>query len=184
MLLFINIMSIDTNWCVITGGPSSGKTKTIEHLASLGYEIVSEAARILIDAEAKKGKTIEEIRRNEAEFQRKILQTKIETEEKLSPEQVIFFDRGIPDSVAYYQLCGLDADSVKKESKKRKYRRVFLLEQLQFEKDYARSENEKLAGILSRLIRKAYSDLGYDIIFVSRASVEKRAEFIVSKLNR
>ena len=177
-------MSTDTNWYVITGSPSSGKTTTIEHLASLGYETVPEAARILIDTEAKKGKTTEEIRNNEAEFQRKILQMKIEAEEKLPSEQVIFFDRGIPDSVAYYQLCGLDTDSVKKESKKRKYRRVFLLEQLQFEKDYARSENERLASSLNRLIRKAYSDLGYDIIFVPRASVGKRTEFIISKLKR
>ena len=38
-----------TNWYIITGGPSTGKSKTIDHLAYLGYLIRPEVARILID---------------------------------------------------------------------------------------------------------------------------------------
>ena len=70
-----------TNWYIITGGPSTGKSKTIDHLAYLGYFIRPEVARILIDDELSKGKTIEEIRGDEKGFEHKILKIKIETEE-------------------------------------------------------------------------------------------------------
>ena len=96
---------INTNWYVITGEPSSGKTKVIEYLAFLNYAIIPEAARILIDTEASKGKTIEEIRGDEAEFQKRALEMKIEIENRIPPKQITFFDRGIPDSVAYYHIC-------------------------------------------------------------------------------
>ena len=177
-------MSLHTNWYVIAGGPSSGKTKIIEYLASLGYVIVPEAPRLLIDAEISKGKTIEEVRADEAEFQKRVFQTRIEVEDKIPPEQITFFDGGgIPSCIAYYQSCGLDPRSVIEEAKKRKYKEVFLLEQLPFEKDYARTENEKLAGDLSRLTKKAYADLGYDVIFVSVMPIEERVKFILNKLN-
>ena len=57
-----------TNWYVITGGPSTGKSKTIDYLAYLGYLIRPEVARILIDDELSKGKTLEEIREDEINF--------------------------------------------------------------------------------------------------------------------
>jgi len=83
-------MRIETNWYVITGGPSSGKTKIIEYLAFLGYSVIPEAARILIDVEKSRGKSVEEIRSNEAEFQKKVLEMKIEIENRISPERITF----------------------------------------------------------------------------------------------
>ncbi|KPJ55445.1 hypothetical protein AMJ49_07150 [Parcubacteria bacterium DG_74_2] len=175
-------MSIDTNWYVITGGPSSGKTKVIEYLAFLGYAVIPEAARILIDTEISNGKTIKEIRPNEVEFQKKVLQMKIEVENRTPPEQIKFFDRGIPDTIAYCQIYGEDPASVIKASQRRKYKGVFLLEQLSFEKDYARVEDERLARDLNQLLYDAYSNLGYDVIQVSPKSIEERAKFILSKI--
>jgi len=34
--------AVHTNWFVITGAPSSGKTKVIEHLAQRGYRVQHE----------------------------------------------------------------------------------------------------------------------------------------------
>ena len=90
---------METNWYVITGAPSSGKTTLLGHLASLGYEIVPEAARAFIDEEMKSGKTLEEIRTDERVFQRNILCRVEEVENMLDPQQLHFFDRGIPDNI-------------------------------------------------------------------------------------
>jgi len=175
-------MSIGTNWHVITGGPSSGKTKVIEYLAFSGYQTFPEAARLLIDIEQSKGKTMEEVRGDETEFQRKVLQMKIEAEKRLTTNQLIFFDRGIPDSIAYYRLCGENPAPVIKASEKRKYKKVFLLEQLPFEKDYARIENEKLAKNIQRLIQQSYIDLGYEVIKVPLKKIEERVRFILARV--
>ena len=177
-------MCIETNWYVITGGPSSGKTKIIEYLAFLGYSVIPEAARILIDVEKSKGKSVEEIRSNEAEFQKKILEMKIEVEDRISPERITFFDRGIPDSIAYDQICGLDIKQSISASQKRKYKRVFLLEQVPFENDYGRIEGEKIANDLSKLLHKSYSDLGYNVIEVPAVPIDKRTEFILKEIEK
>ena len=177
-------MSINTNWYVITGAPSSGKTKTIEYLAFLGYAAIPEASRILIDIERSKGKTTKEIRLDEAEFQRKVFQMKIETETRMSTEQLVFFDGGIPSSVAYYQLHDLDPAPVIEESRKRKYRTIFILDRLPFEKDYARVEDEGTVNKLDRLLYEAYSDLGYEVVRVPPQPIEERVKFILSKINQ
>ncbi|NQT22719.1 MAG: ATP-binding protein, partial [Candidatus Omnitrophica bacterium] len=158
-------MSINTNWYIIIGAPSSGKTEVIRDLAFLGYTTLAEVSRDLIDAEISKGKTVKEVRVNEAEFQKRVLQIRIKAENKIPPKQTIFIDGGgIPSNIAYYQIVGLDPTIVIKEAKKRKYRGVFFLERLPFEKDYARVEDEKIVSDLDRLLYEAYVNLGYDVI--------------------
>ena len=103
-------MSQTNNWYVITGPPCSGKTTILNKLKEKGYLIVEEAARVYIDREVKKGKTLKQIRSSEISFQRNVLQIKIDIEKKLPKNETIFFERGIPDSEAYYRLCKYDED--------------------------------------------------------------------------
>lgn len=170
---------IETNWYVITGGPSSGKSTTIKYLAYIGYHVVREAAREIIDEEMKKGKMLEEIRSDESAFQRIVLARKIETEKRIPPEQITFFDRGMPDSIAYYKINGDSLDSVLEASKERKYKNIFFLEQVLFEKDYARTEDEKTAEKISNLLYESYAGLGYSVIMVPKMPVSERVELIL-----
>lgn len=174
----------ETNWVVITGGPSSGKSTLLACLENQGYKIVFEVARIIIDREIAGGKTLGEIRADEAEFQRRVLQMKIDIEEKLLSQQLTFLDRGIPDSIAYNQICRADVTLAFEASRKRRYRAVFHCEQVPFEQDHARTEDQKKAHEISTLLHKAYTDLGYEVIGVPLMSTEERAKFILKELNR
>ena len=53
----INNSSKQTNWYVITGGPSSGKTTTVTLLKERGYITTMEHARHYLDTQRLKGKT-------------------------------------------------------------------------------------------------------------------------------
>ena len=174
---------LQTNWIVITGGPSSGKSTVIEYLRSQGYQVVPESARVLIDEETAKGKTLQEIRADEDEFQRRILQIQVEMEKRTSVEQLTFFDRGIPDSIAYCKIYGGNSELALKESQKRRYRGVFFCEQVPFKKDYARTENQKIAHEISKLLYETYINLGYEVIKVPLMSVEDRASLILKELS-
>ena len=177
-------MSINTNWYIITGAPCSGKTTVIQCLASLGYVTLPEVSRNLIDTEMRKGRTAMEIRANDAKFQKRVFRAKVDAERKILPEQIIFIDGGaIPSSVAYYQVAGLDPTLVIEESKKTKYRKIFFFEQLPFEKDYARVEDEKTASDLNKLLYNTYLELGYNIVRVPLISVEERVKFILNNIN-
>ena len=175
---------LQTNWIVITGGPSSGKSTLIEYLRSQGYQVVPESARVLIDEETAKGKTLQEIRADEDKFQKRIIQIQVEMEKRASVEQLTFFDRGIPDSIVYYNIHGGNSAAALKESQKRRYRGVFLCEQVPFKKDYARTENQKIAHKISKLLYETYTNLGYEVIKVPLMSVEDRASLILKELSR
>ena len=58
---------------------------------------------------------------------------KVEIEERIAPDRLTFFERGIPDSIAYYQVCGEDVGSVREASGQRRYGGIFLLDPLPFE---------------------------------------------------
>ncbi|MCK5320027.1 ATP-binding protein [Candidatus Parcubacteria bacterium] len=177
-------MSKNNNWYVITGAPHSGKTSVVELLEEKGYRVVYEAARIYIDQEIKKGRTIKEIRKNELEFQKGILDLKIDVEKNLPKDEVIFFDRAIPDSDAYYELCGLSFDKcLKKAISKCEYKKVFLFEFLPYKKDYARTESEEDQEKLQELLEKSYKKLKAPLVKVPKMkSKEDRLEFVLDNL--
>lgn len=176
-------MAEETNWYIITGGPSTGKSKTIDHLAFLGYLIRPEVARILIDNEMSKGKTLAEIRSNDEQFEHNILKIKIEMEEKASKDQMIFWERGMPDSIVYLKPSNNDYKVALEESKKRKYKGIFILDILpRYEKDYARTEGSKKAKEIHEALHKCYNDLGYKVIRVPVMSIAERAQFIINNL--
>ncbi|MEA1948003.1 MAG: ATP-binding protein [Thermodesulfobacteriota bacterium] len=142
-----------TNWYVITGAPCSGKTAVISALEQLGYPVVHEVARAYIDEELKKGKSIAKIKADVPLFERHILYKKIEIEKSLSKDATVFLDRGVPDSIGYYILEGLYPDEPIKKSKQTRYKKIFFFERLRFEKDAVRSEDDKIAAELDRILK-------------------------------
>ncbi len=174
---------IKTNWIVFTGGPSSGKTTIIEFLKSEGYKTLNETARTFIEQKLSSGKSLQEIKANESVFQKQIQELQIKKEANLNTNQLVFLDRGVPDSIAYLQMAGANTDDAIELSKKRKYKKAFLMEQLPFKNDHIRSENEEKAQILSTAIYKVYSDLGYNITRVPIMSINKRLDFIKESIN-
>jgi predicted ATPase len=176
----------NNNWYVLTGAPCSGKTTLINLLEKMGYQVVPELARVYIDQELANGITLAELRQDELGFQRKILQYKIDHEKTLSPETVIFFDRAIPDSEAYYKLCGVAPDeTLKKALAECSYKKVFLLDFLEYQKDYARTESEDEQRKLHEYLAESYTKLNIPVIRlpgVPKAEIPKRLQIILDNL--
>ena len=173
---------VKTNWIIITGGPSTGKSKTIDHIAYLGYYIRPEVARIIIDNEMSKGKTLEEIRSNQLKFEENILKIKIVMEKEAPKDTLIFWERGMPDSIVYLKNCCNNWKSALEESKKILYKSVFILDILpHYEKDYARTETSHKAKEIHEALYNIYCELGYSVTRVPVMSIEDRAKFIVER---
>ncbi len=171
-----------TNWFAITGGPCSGKSTVVAALQGRGYEIVEEVALILISGELAKGISLDQVRSDEKQFQRRILEAKVEIERKLAPEKIVFLDRGLPDSMSYWRGAGLDLSPVIEVSKELRYRKVFLFERLPMQSEGFRTEDDDQAELLAREHAQDYTDLGYELIRVPVMSVEERVKFIVSHI--
>jgi predicted ATPase len=171
------------NWYVITGGPSSGKTTTVNMLSERGYKTTIEHARHFIDTMHQSGRTVEEIRRNQQEFQSGILEMQIEQEAMLSANDMVFLDRAIPDALAYYRFLNLEVDErLTKAMQTASYKKVFILELLPFVKDYARTEDEDAQKEIHSLLVDVYTSLPSQVIRVPVLSPEERVSFILKNL--
>ena len=171
-----------TRWSVITGAPCSGKTAVIQMLEKRGYAVVHEVARAYIDRQLTEGRTLSAIKADVGAFERHILMEKLRIESQLSPDEVIFLDRAVPDSIAYYKLNGLNPAEPFQKSREVRYLHIFLFERLSFLGDPVRSEDERTAQRLSQLIEESYRSLKYGLIHVPLLSVEKRVQFILEHL--
>lgn len=172
-----------TNWYVITGGPSSGKTTTVNLLRERGYKTTIEHARHYLDTQRADGRTVEEVRKNQQEFQLGVLNMQIEQEAEISPDDVVFLDRAIPDALAYYRFLDLPPD--KKLSKALatvSYRKIFILDCLPLVKDYARHEDEAAQKKIHQLLTEVYEALLFPVVHVPVLPPEERADFILENL--
>lgn len=172
------------NWFVITGAPSTGKTTLINGLSMLGYATVPEAARLVIDEAIKQGRTVEELRKIEKDFQHQVLNKKLELEKKQPAEKLTFFDRGLHDTLAYLHVHQINIeDYVHELISARKYKRVFLLEPLEFfDKDYARTENRSQVLQLQKLLSSAYADHGMPPLSVPFLPPRQRLQFVLDNI--
>lgn len=171
-------------WYVITGGPCAGKTTLIKELEKRGYRVAQEAARTYIELEQARGKTLEEIRKDEVGFQHALIPMKVVAQEALPTNEVVFLDRGMHDSIAYLALAGVHNDPKLTDALKHsRYRKVFLLDLLPYVKDAARTEDARGARNVHDLLEKAYRDAGFTLVRVPVMSVKKRADFIEQHLS-
>ena len=172
-----------TNWYVITGGPSTGKTTVINMLQEKGYKTTIEHARHYIDTMRDEGETVEEIRNNKRKFQLGVLDMQIEQEAEIQPKDIVFLDRAIPDALAYYRFLKLEVDDLLTNAiQNAHYKKIFILDRLPLINDYARLENENDQIKIHRLITEVYEDLGFPIVFVPVLPPDERVEFILNNI--
>jgi predicted ATPase len=171
---------VQTNWHVITGTVSSGKSTLIDQLAKKGFQTVPESARRYIEQEMAKGRTIYEIHADGAALQRGIKDMQLGFERGLRATDVAFLDRGLPDFLAWYRVRGLNPNEILAECFHHRYASVFMLDPLPFQPDDQRVEEiATIAGYLDELHARDYSALGYRVVRVPVLPPEERVVFVI-----
>lgn len=172
-----------TNWYVITGAPCSGKTTIVNLLRERGYKTTIEHARHYLDTQRHMGRTVEDVRNHQREFQLAVLKMQIEQEKELSVDDVVFLDRAIPDALAYYRFLNLPADEKLVEAMSTVcYKKVFILEYLPLVHDYARMEDEVAQKQIHKLLTEVYASLPFPIIHVPVLKPQERIDLILKNL--
>lgn len=172
---------LNSNWHVITGAPSSGKTAVIDDLSQRGFRVVPEVARAIIEQQLAAGKTLPQIKADIQEFERMIVRKRIRIETELPLDKVVFLDRALPDTIAYYILEGLNPEKVHAACQRVRYKKVFLFDRLKFLKDDVRTEDDRLAQRIDGLLNEVYQALEYPVVRVPVMPVEERTEWVLAR---
>jgi predicted ATPase len=79
-------------------------------------------------------------------------------------------------------LEGLDPYDPIQKSRLWQYKKIFFFERIPLEKDSVRSEDDKVASRIDRLLKESYRMLNYELILVPLMSVNDRVKFILSNV--
>ena len=169
---------------IITGGPGAGKTSLLTTLQGYGYPCSGEVSRVLIMEERSKGsRCLPWLDLNC--FAGKALERMINSYHA-AEKDLTFFDRGIPDIIAYLRVAGLPV-AEKYISALHQYpyqHTVFLLPPWQaiYVQDSARWQTFEEAEAIYRSLGETYRSAGYHIIELPEGTVEQRAQFILGSI--
>ncbi|MEL6810364.1 MAG: ATP-binding protein [Bacteroidota bacterium] len=184
-----------TKKIVITGGPAVGKTSLIQALEAKDYFCFPEVIREFT-LEETENKQPEALKSNPIVFaddsllfNQRLIQGRSQQfleAEKLEQDYV-FFDRGLPDVLAYMDLFdqtyGEDFIHVCKELV---YDKIFILPPWKeiFSTDEGRFETYEEGIDLYKHLTHRYSALGYQPIVVPIGTISERLDFIFNCLSK
>jgi len=174
---------VQTNWHVITGAPSCGKTTLIDLLANQGFQTVPEIGHLYIEREMAKGRTIHEIFANRVALQRGIEDMQLSLERGLRAIDVAFLDRAFPDCLAFHRVVGLNPNEVLLKCFHYRYASVFMLDPLPYQENGVRDDDAANVGYLDEWLARDYSALGYKVVRVPVMSPEERLVFVLERLS-
>ena len=177
-------MTKSTNLFIITGGPGAGKTTIIEELKKRNYNCIDEVARNIIKEQITfNGNALPWA--DKEKFTLLMLKHSIETFiENKNNSCITFFDRGIPDTLAYSNLIGSKPSAELLEAT-RKYRYnpiVFVLPPWEkiYQTDSERKQTFQEATDTYEAIVNTYTNSDYKLIEVPKLDLKKRVDFILS----
>lgn len=175
-------MSIETEWVVLTGPPSSGKTTLQARFADAGYAISKDSTRQLIADVTGAGRDAEEFRFAD-DFQPRVLEAMAAAEAKLDPGEVTFLEYALPCNIAFHRTEARELVSGLAEAAQRyRYAEVFILDPVGWSNDEQRVEDAEYQTTVHKHLFDVYRELGYDPIRVPPLTPTKRVDLITMAL--
>jgi predicted ATPase len=175
------------NFFILTGGPGSGKTTLIEELNRRGFVSVEEVARKIIQDEMALGEEALPGSNIGSRIEKMIVRS-IETYQDALKQRTepIIFDRGVLDYVGYaYRTNTPISEELHQAALSLVYnKKVFLAppwEEIYCNDTERKQSFEEALEVYADLF-KIYSDFGYEIIELPKASAESRADFVISHM--
>jgi predicted ATPase len=170
----------------LIGGPATGKTTLINALKTQGYYCMEEISR-QVTLEAQKNGIEQLFLEDPIWFSKQLLDSRKKQflDAQNSNEPVVFFDRGLPDIVAYLDYIKSDyGQEFITVCETYKYDKIFILPPWKaiYKTDNERYESFDQLLEIQGFLKKWYSKFGYEIIEVNIGSIEDRIKFILNRI--
>jgi predicted ATPase len=174
---------------LITGGPHSGKTTTVNALREVYPDavFVPEAAEQVIHRENKKARDNPKYKpvypvTNFPAFAPLVLEEALKSELKIPGDsKMVFLDRGLIDHIGYSKLNDYEVHvpAIKQHIKAANYALAFFCEPVgKYTKTEIRHEEPEIALQIHNYLLRAYAESGIEVIHLPPVSLKERLEII------
>ena len=173
------------NFYVITGASGAGKSTLLAALSDLGYSTVEEAALAIVREQKElNGSILPWVDR--PAFMEEVLARNIRSHQKAQSAQApVFFDRGIPECLAWLQQSGLalEPHHLAAPAQYRYAPTVFVAEPCPevYVRNAERQASFERAARSYEPTVAAYVEAGYTTCVIPKVSVPERVEFVLAK---
>jgi len=175
----------DNRKYVVSGGPGFGKTSIINELEKRGYHSVHEISRSIIKEQLDSGGDVLPWK-NLNTFSRLVFERRVIQHSETPHHLHSFFDRGVPDVVAYMVRDELELPEkyVHALSELNYNQFIFLTPPWPeiFINDNERKESFEQACDIHTFIKDTYTNLGYTTFEIPKVNVNDRVDFILTNL--
>jgi predicted ATPase len=173
-----------TQWRVLSGAPGSGKSTIADLLVQRGERVVEDPARTILQRDVEDGTSPGQSRRDYRQFQLRVLEQALATMHAINPQDLVFFDYGVAESLAFLRAANLNWDKAFVEAAASiSFARVFVLDPLNLNSlpitDPVRTEDEILRQQLHGLIVEIYALLGVRPVRIPVMSPQERLALIL-----
>lgn len=175
---------------VITGGPGTGKTSIINKLEETQFFCFHEIIRSMTEEVLKSGaiesNPIDSVS-DPYQFNSLILHGRIKQFDQAisQKDDLLFYDRGIPDVLAYMNYFNQTIDTYFANAcKNHVYDQIFLLPPWKeiYVSDIGRYESYEQAKEIHLHLLNIYTEYGYKCIEVPFGTIEERYNFIIKNI--
>lgn len=170
------------NKYIITGGGGSGKTSIINELNRIGFHTQPEISRQIIkEQQIINGNLLPWA--NLQGFGNKCAQ-EMQKQLSNSDQDITFFDRGIPDVLAYFNMKKYKLSDKYISSISNYSNTVFICPPWKsiFINDPQRPESFKYSSVIYQNLKAVYKSFDFNIIEVPKATIAQRVYFILEHL--
>ena len=176
-------MMTSSNRYIITGGPGSGKSSLLKALINHKHQGFEEISRVIIREQHKLGgNRVPWL--NLAGFANLCYERMSTQLTQCNSACTCFYDRGLPDIIAYMRRGGLEVPAKYFEKAKSYNNTVFIAPPWKeiFINDSERPESYEDAVEIFRFLKSTYQELGFNIVELPKLSINERVTFIEKAL--
>lgn len=170
---------------VITGGPGTGKSTILDHLAEEGFPIHQEMSRAVIKEELNRNSDLVPWRDLPA-FSEKVFKGQTGQWHEALEGKVNFYDRGIIDVIAYLKKDLLPHDALSELVHHYPYHRsVFLTPPWPeiYAQDTERREDLRTMQAIHDALLKTYQEFEYTVWEIPKSGPRERMNFVLQHLD-